>query len=292
MAKQPLGEIFGFPINNNSPEAQKCRKNRLCPYNNKVPNCTKDRAKNPLGVCSIIEKDTTTIVCPIRLRQNWSILDPAVNFFFPQGTTWTSIADVKLYDKNNYYVGTIDFVLVAYNSQGDIVDFGALDTHAAYVTQNLRRPFEAYMNNPEKYMEEGFTAKNYPYADYLSTIRRRIAPQLIYKGSIFHNWGKKTAIAIDKGLYESLPPFTEVPEEIAEVSWQIYDLVYNEIRGENVLELCKTVFTLFEPTLFQITYVSPGPIELFISTLQEQLNEQLDTDYPPDAPALGDLITD
>jgi hypothetical protein len=41
MGKQPLAEVFGFPIDNQSREAKRCRDNALCPFGNKVPNCTK-----------------------------------------------------------------------------------------------------------------------------------------------------------------------------------------------------------------------------------------------------------
>lgn len=45
-----LAEVFGFPIENESPKAQRYRKQKLCPFNSRVPNCTKDKAHNPLGV--------------------------------------------------------------------------------------------------------------------------------------------------------------------------------------------------------------------------------------------------
>ncbi len=54
MRKQPMAEVFGFPIDNNSEAAIRNRKKRLCPFNNKVPNCTKDKAQDPLGVCSVL----------------------------------------------------------------------------------------------------------------------------------------------------------------------------------------------------------------------------------------------
>ncbi len=38
---QPLGEVFGFPIDNESDRANRYRDNKLCPYNNIVSNCTK-----------------------------------------------------------------------------------------------------------------------------------------------------------------------------------------------------------------------------------------------------------
>ncbi|MGF1506092.1 MAG: NotI family restriction endonuclease [Anaerolineae bacterium] len=79
MAKpnHPLNEVFGFPPSDFSPAAQRNRQNRLCPFNNRVPNCTKDRANDPLGVC------------PIRFRQDWLVAEDAASFFFPEGTAWT-----------------------------------------------------------------------------------------------------------------------------------------------------------------------------------------------------------
>ena len=56
--KNPLAEIFGFPIDNLSADADRYRSNKLCPYNNKVPSCTKDKANDPLGVCSVFDKIT------------------------------------------------------------------------------------------------------------------------------------------------------------------------------------------------------------------------------------------
>jgi hypothetical protein len=49
MAKQPMAEVFGVPIDNNSEPAKRNREKRLCPFNNKVPNCTKDKAQQPFA---------------------------------------------------------------------------------------------------------------------------------------------------------------------------------------------------------------------------------------------------
>ncbi len=82
MPKHPLAEVFGFPTTNLSPEAERYRKNKLCPYNNKVPSCTKDKAENPLGVCSVYAGNDIAITCPIRFRQDWLIAEDAAAFFF------------------------------------------------------------------------------------------------------------------------------------------------------------------------------------------------------------------
>jgi hypothetical protein len=52
MAKMlhPLAEVFGFPTTDMSANANRHRTKCLCPFNNKVPNCAKDKAQDPLGV--------------------------------------------------------------------------------------------------------------------------------------------------------------------------------------------------------------------------------------------------
>src|SRR5262245_42473552 len=91
MTKQPLAEVFGFPPDNFTPEAQRARKYRLCPYNNRVPSCTKDKANDPLGVCTIHDGDELAITCPIRFRQDWLIAEHAAEFFFPADVHWTTL---------------------------------------------------------------------------------------------------------------------------------------------------------------------------------------------------------
>src|SRR5450755_2944117 len=104
----PLAEVFGFPVDNFSEDADRHRSKKLCPFNNKVPNCTKDKANDPLGVCSIFEKDIVAITCPIRFRQNWIIADHGAEFFFPKNANWTSLTEVRLKDKNGKSAGNID----------------------------------------------------------------------------------------------------------------------------------------------------------------------------------------
>src|SRR3990172_10586595 len=110
MPKHPLAEVFGYPPGNFSVEAERHRLKRLCPFNNKVPNCTKDKAKDPLGVCSVLEEDKIVITCPIRFRENWIIADDAAAFFFPSQQTWTSLVEVRLADKSGRIAGIIDIV--------------------------------------------------------------------------------------------------------------------------------------------------------------------------------------
>jgi hypothetical protein len=108
MPGHPLAEVFGFPCSNLTGDAIRYRKLKLCPFQNRVPNCTKDKADNPLGVCSVFQGENIAITCPVRFRQDWLIAEDAAAFFFPEGTSWTSLTEVRLNDKNGNTAGNID----------------------------------------------------------------------------------------------------------------------------------------------------------------------------------------
>jgi hypothetical protein len=279
---QPLAEVFGHLVSDQSSKANRYRSGRLCPFNNKVPNCTKDKAKNPLGVCSVFHDGAPTITCPIRFREDWLITDDAASFFFSDGTAWSSLTEVRLNDTNGKSAGNIDVVLVEYDDNGKIFDFGALEIQAVYISGNVRDPFEYYMKNPKAHAQmDWLNQPNYPRPDYVSSSRKRLAPQLLYKGGILNSWRKKTAVALNKSFFETLPSLKTVRKSKADISWLIYDLQLVKAEGQERFKLTKIdeIFTEFEPALISITTSSPGNIEDFIRLLQEKLDEQLET--PP-----------
>jgi hypothetical protein len=122
--------------------------------------------------------------------------------------------------------------------------------------------------------------ENYPRPDYLSSSRKRLAPQLIFKGGIINAWNKKTAVALNKGFFKTLPKLPEVSKAEADIAWLIYDLkppgrdgAHYELFREHI------VYTRFEPALIQITRSRPGKMEDFLKILQTKVDEKLET--PP-----------
>lgn len=283
----PLGEVFGFPVENQSDHANRYRRGRLCPYNNKVPNCTKDKAQDPLGVCSVINGSTAVITCPIRFREEWIIAENAARFFFAEDQDWTSLTEIRLNDAQGQSAGNIDFVMVSYDDRGRLTDFGSLEVQGVYISGNLRNPFEEYMNNPSPTFSWD-TRRNYPKPDYLSSSRKRLIPQMLYKGGIFKHWGKKQAVALQKSFFDTLPDMPQVDKEHADIAWYLYDLVLKDDRSKYDLRLVDTVYTEFEAALLKVTNPLPGNIEDFRALLQNKLDEKLET--PPDAPTLGDVL--
>ena len=281
---QPLAEVFGHLTTDHTEKADRYRSHRLCPFNNKVPNCTKDKAKDPLGVCSIYHENRPVITCPIRFREDWLITDDAASFFFQKDANWSSLTEVRLSDSQGKSAGNIDVVLVAYDDKGKVYDFGALEVQAVYISGNVREPFVYFMKDSKGRASMDWSKEpNYPRPDYLSSSRKRLAPQLLFKGGILHSWQKKIAVALNKSFFATLPRLKKVSKSKADIAWLIYDLELIKEKGTESdkysLKKVDEVFTEFEPALFSITTSSPGKIADFIKLLQEKLDDQIET--PP-----------
>jgi hypothetical protein len=292
----PLAEVFGFPTDNLSLDAIRFRKNKLCPFNNKVPSCTKDKIQDPLGVCSVIDSNSNiSITCPTRFREKWLIIEDAASFIFPKGEQWTSLTEVRLNDKNGKSAGNIDIVLVSYDDTGNILDFGALEIQGVYISGNIRNPFNHYMKSPEKNGNMDWSSKpNYPRPDYLSSSRKRLAPQLIYKGGILKYWQKKTCVAIDSSFHATLPELPKVEKKDADIAWLIYELQLNSSSNVYELHRKEVIYTKFSTALDIITTSLPGKVDDFISGLQEKLLKKLENNPIDNNSDIGidDLMTD
>lgn len=290
MTQQPMAEVFGFPIANASAQAQRHRELRLCPFNNKVPNCTKDKANDPLGVCSVYAAGTgvPVITCPVRFREDWVIAEHAAAFFFPQGARWTSLTEVRLKDRHGVSAGNIDLVLVSYDERGRITDFGSCEIQAVYISGNVRNPFEYYMTDPAGNAAMDWQGEiHYPRPDFLSSSRKRLAPQLQFKGGILSGWGKKQAVVLDRPFFDTLPSLTPVDPEEATLAWLVYRLDHDAATDTYHLVIDQTIYTLFEPALLRVTTAEAGPIDDFVTQLQAKLDSKLGS-TAPDAPTLLD----
>ena len=269
--QQPLAEVFGFPIANESERAKRYRDNKLCPFNNIVSNCTKNSIEFPLGVCSLHHKGKPVIICPLRFREDWSIISDAAGFIFDKKATWTHVGEVRLKDKHGKSAGNIDYVLVSYDDKGRVVDFGSLEVQAVYISGNLTGPFTAYLEKPSP----KFTwtqAFKFPKPDYLSSSRKRLIPQIIAKGSILKQWKKKQVVALQTSFYNTLPELPEFDRAESDFAFFLYDLVPVKKSKTLELKLQRVVYTKFAKALEQIAKFEAGSIKDFTEILQKKLD--------------------
>lgn len=273
MSKNPLAEVFGFPVGNMSDNAINHRQGRLCPYHNPSGlNCTKSSATDPLGVCSIFDGNKIAVTCPVRLRQDKSILADAARFFFPN-QRYVALTEARLKDKYGKSAGNIDIVLAALNERNKVVDFGALEVQAVYISGNVRKAFAEYMKDPRANSTMEWPSKNYPSPDYLSSSRKRLVPQLMFKGGILNSWGKKMAVAVHKGFFEQLPTLRTVSERRADIAWFVYDLKYNASADRYNLQRTEVKYTRFDNVLSTIATPKVGNISEFVEYLENRIKK-------------------
>ena len=278
----PLIEVFGYNVTDMSPEAVRHRAGRLCPFHNSSGmNCTKDSKTDPLGVCAVCHKGAPAITCPVRFRQDMLIVDDAARFFFPLNTRYLALTEVRLNDKNGKSAGNIDMVLVALDDKDKIIDFGALEVQAVYISGNVKKPFKYYMSDPAAHANMEWPALACPKPDYLSSSRKRLAPQLIFKGGILNNWGKKMVVAVHTPFFEQLPALPEVDSGKAEIAWLTYDLRLDTVSNRYKLESARTHYTSFEGALSAITIADAGDVNAFIKTLEERIKRGKIMGTPP-----------
>jgi hypothetical protein len=270
---QPLAEVFGFPIENEDDRATRYRINKLCPYNNIVSNCTKNSIEFPLGVCSLYHKLKPVVICPIRFREDWTIISDAANFIFDNRESWTHVGEVRLKDKNGKSAGNIDYVLVSYDDKGRVLDFGSLEVQAVYISGNLTGPFKAYMEDPKPSFKWSHALK-YPNPDYLSSSRKRLIPQIIAKGSILKQWNKKQAVALQTAFFNTLPSLPEYEKSESDFAFFLYDLVRDDKSKTLSLSLQRIVYTKFSNALEQIAKFEAGSITDFTKILQKKLDSK------------------
>jgi hypothetical protein len=168
------------------------------------------------------------------------------------------------------------------------VDFGAIEVQAVYITGNISNAFKAYMKAPEQNHNQEWPRKNYPKPDYLSSSRKRLAPQLIYKGGILHAWGKRIAVGVHSAFFAELPNLQEVDALDADIAWLVYDLKKDSSSGIYRLELTKTRYTKFKEALEKITTTGAGRVEDFVRHLQARIikgkvmGEPVQSGVPPE----------
>ena len=170
-----------------------------------------------------------------------------------------------------------------------MIDFGFLEVQAVYISGNIRRPFEYYIADPSSRSNMTWTGKpNYPKPDYLSSSRKRLVPQLLYKGGILNSWVKKQAVVLQEHFFDTLPEIPTVKAEDADMAWFLLQLQKDKASGRFRLVHKDTVYTKFTPALNSISTPKPGEIGDFIELLQGKLDEKLN-ENPPETHTIAEI---
>lgn len=102
-------------------------------------------------------------------------------------------------------------------------------------------------------------------------------------------WGKKLAVALNKGFFDTLPSLDEVSPADADIAWFIYEL---SLSSNNTYELVrhKVVYTKFKESLDRISHPEVGDVNCFLDYLQHKMDEKLENANPPDNHTINEIL--
>jgi hypothetical protein len=110
--------------------------------------------------------------------------------------------------------------------------------------------------------------------------------------SILKAWGKKQAVALHEGFFSTLPPLPTTDPPNADIAWLIYGLELDAASQRYHLTRRRTEHTAFQTALDRVTVPVIGSMETFMNLLQGKLDEKLGEGHSPDAPALGEILSE
>ncbi len=276
-----IAEFFGYRAEDKSTEALQAAAKRICPFLGSQ--CTKILARDReiAGVCAIRQKtDHSPIVicCPNRIyAENYKMLHTlAHNAFGKKLNLYAGRAAVSKAKSENGAVavfghgwggelrlpqrkGTgsyfVDWVLAKLDSDGELIEFTAVEVQTIDTTGNYREARNVLLDNRELVSDTvGLNWEN---------VSKRIIPQIIYKGQVLQREDLcKTGLffVCPQPVYErvlnrlggkeKLPKFPVQPASIHFISYDYEKSVANSdgfIKPLDVLdEHCTTVYKVQE----------------------------------------------
>lgn len=189
-------EIFGYPYNCTSSEAQKSRSKYWCPFT--AEQCSKQSRllSYPMGVCSVLHMGSKIAICPARFRQDKTVfIDVCTEVF---GT----INNVLLFPEIGLTsVGTFDFVLVKHEPIGSKVeDFCIVEfqTDSTTSTGQLVKALKDFMNGID------VSARRYNYGMNTYNTLKLAYIQMLYKGQVLENWNKNIVWICQEYVFDNM----------------------------------------------------------------------------------------
>lgn len=190
-------EIFGYPIENKSAEAENIRKKYLCPFNDHKCSKLSRLINYPMGVCSTWWSDNAPIaICPKRFLQDKTIFINAANHVFGDTNNILLFQEVRLQN-----IGTFDFVLVKHKPISDqiedfcVVEFQTCSTTGTGKLVNAIQDFMSGDNIENKRYSYGMNTYNDIKLSFI---------QMLNKGQVFEIWNKKIIWAVQRFLYDNM----------------------------------------------------------------------------------------
>lgn len=195
-------EIFGYTLENTSPNAAQARQTYTCPFIHQTCDKRSRLIEYPFGVCTVLVHEQPHIICPRRFEADGPtptipfVLEDIARHYFGNVDNTVILREVRLGN-----VGNIDFVIVKHRPmQAEIEDFVCVEIQADSTTGTgglVRSIVDYYAGVAIEQISYMFGMNTY------DSIKRAMT-QILNKGVVYEKWGIKSYWVMQAYLYQNL----------------------------------------------------------------------------------------
>jgi len=262
-------EIFGYPIDNSSIEAQQTRSKYWCPFMDQKCDKQSRIIPYPMGVCSVLHMGHVIPICPNRLLQDKVVLSEAAKEFLGGTDNILVFAEVRLQQ-----AGTFDFVLVKHKPLSSKVDdfcIVELQSDSTTGTGELVKALGDFFSGKE------VSSKRYNYGMNTYNTIKLVYTQILNKGQTLEKWGKKIVWAYPRYIFENTVKRFNLSNLEYNLGNSTVFFIYDLIRENNVynLHLVDKKSSTIENLLKAFTDQTTPRLDRFINTLESKIKLHL-----------------
>ena len=229
MTERYPAEVFGFPVDNRSREAEKSRRQHRCPFVAATCNKQSRLIAYPMGVCSACVNGQAIAICPRRFLERQTVFRDIALDYYGSTTDLLLFSKVKLQG-----VGSFDYVLVRHKPMSsEIDDFVIIEfqTDQTTGTGKLVDALQDFVDGKD------VTASHYAFGLNTYDTLKRSYTQMLNKGVAIEYWGQRVYWVLQRHLFDNLaqryqPAFT--PGSSNTNVFAIYDLVHDPDEVHNL----------------------------------------------------------
>jgi len=266
-------EVFGYPIDIHSEEAQDHRKRHLCPFDNKECNKESQFIDYPTGLCSVQYGDQVVALHPRRfLQDNTIFLDIADHHFLGRDNLLL-FGETGLHSAR--HLGRFDYVMVKHKPlSSEIEDFVVIEFQTGQTTSTglLIDALKDFMAGKD------VKGASYGFGLNLADIWKRTFTQILTKGIALERWGHKIYWVAQEIVYQDFLNRYQLHRMTYDPSHSTVFAIYDLRRAGNKYELFQTrIQSAAIDHLFDAfrTNLEVPPKEEFVAHLRNKVNKQL-----------------
>ncbi len=261
-------------------------KTMVCPFRSR-PGAEKPCSKSG-GVCSIRQYEeldgnsalvegqdgSLRATCPNRFQEQKTIYDWVAREVL-NSSQYRAIGEVGFLksEKGNREVGRIDSVLLLPGTTP--LQWCALEIQAVYFSgKKMSLEFEAITRASGAPVFPTISRR----PDYRSSSAKRLMPQLQTKVPTLRRWGKKMAIVVDSGFFESLGKMDDVSISNGDLAWFVVN--FEDTMGDAVLKPAFVRFTTLEKAVEGLTAGSALTLPEFEARIVEKASKMKNSELP------------